>query len=31
MQTPKLMKYVLDTIRAEGPKKARDFENETKE
>lgn len=27
---PKVMKYVLDTIRAEGPKKARDFENETK-
>src|SRR5690554_1860721 len=24
------MQYVLDTIRAEGPKKARDFENETK-
>jgi len=24
------MKYVLDTIRSEGPKKARDFENETK-
>jgi uncharacterized protein YcaQ len=27
---PKVMKYVVDTIRAEGPKKARDFENETK-
>ena len=27
---PKVMKYVLDTIRGEGPKKARDFENETK-
>ncbi|WP_310557043.1 DNA glycosylase AlkZ-like family protein [Flavobacterium sp.] len=27
---PKVMKYVLDTIRAEGPKKARDFENESK-
>lgn len=27
---PKVMKYVLDTIRREGPKKARDFENETK-
>lgn len=27
---PKVMKYVLDTIRAEGPKKVRDFENETK-
>lgn len=27
---PKVIKYVLDTIRAEGPKKARDFENETK-
>ena len=27
---PKVMQYVLDTIRAEGPKKARDFENETK-
>lgn len=26
----KVMKYVLDTIRGEGPKKARDFENETK-
>jgi len=27
---PKVMQYVLDTIRAEGPKRARDFENETK-
>ena len=27
---PKMMRYVLDTIRAEGPKRARDFENETK-
>src|SRR5688572_18156438 len=27
---PKLMQYVMDTIRAEGPKKARDFENESK-
>ncbi|TDQ27836.1 winged helix-turn-helix domain-containing protein [Tenacibaculum caenipelagi] len=27
---PKVMQYVMDTIRAEGPKKARDFENETK-
>ncbi|WP_400263060.1 winged helix-turn-helix domain-containing protein [Sphingobacterium sp. SG20118] len=27
---PRIMKYVLDTIRAEGPKRARDFENETK-
>ena len=27
---PKVMKYVLDTIGVEGPKKARDFENETK-
>ncbi|MCG9873891.1 MAG: winged helix DNA-binding domain-containing protein [Leptospiraceae bacterium] len=27
---PKVMKYVMDTIRREGPKKARDFENETK-
>lgn len=27
---PKLMKYVVDTIREEGPKKVRDFENETK-
>jgi uncharacterized protein len=27
---PKVMKYVLDTIRGEGPKRARDFENETK-
>lgn len=26
---PKVMQYVLDTIRAEGPKKARDFENES--
>lgn len=26
----RVMKYVLDTIRAEGPKKTRDFENETK-
>lgn len=26
----KVMKYVLDTIRTEGPKKARDFENEAK-
>jgi len=27
---PTVMQYVMDTIRAEGPKKARDFENETK-
>ena len=27
---PKVMQYVLDTIRSEGPKKARDFENESK-
>lgn len=27
---PKVMKYVVDTIRSEGPKKARDFENATK-
>jgi hypothetical protein len=27
---PKVMQYVLDTIRTEGPKKARDFENKTK-
>lgn len=27
---PKVMKYVVDTIRGEGPKRARDFENETK-
>lgn len=27
---PKIMQYVIDTIRAEGPKKARDFENESK-
>lgn len=27
---PKVMQYVLDTIRTEGPKKARDFEKETK-
>ena len=27
---PKVMQYILETIRAEGPKKARDFENETK-
>ncbi|WP_306350652.1 winged helix-turn-helix domain-containing protein [Flavobacterium sp. '19STA2R22 D10 B1'] len=27
---PKVMQYVMDTIRTEGPKKARDFENETK-
>lgn len=27
---PKVMQYVMDTIRAEGPKKSRDFENETK-
>ncbi|MGU3374859.1 winged helix-turn-helix domain-containing protein [Chryseobacterium sp. M5A1_1a] len=27
---PKVMQYVLDTIRNEGPKKARDFENESK-
>lgn len=27
---PKVMQYVMDTIQAEGPKKARDFENETK-
>ncbi|MEO3702305.1 winged helix-turn-helix domain-containing protein [Acinetobacter ursingii] len=27
---PKIMKYVLDTIRAEGAKKARDFDKETK-
>ncbi|MBI6118361.1 winged helix-turn-helix domain-containing protein [Salegentibacter maritimus] len=26
----KVMKYVLDTIRTEGPKKARDFQNEAK-
>lgn len=27
---PKVMQYVLDTIRTEGPKKSRDFEKETK-
>ena len=27
---PKMMQYVIETIRAEGPKKARDFENESK-
>ncbi len=27
---PKVMQYVMDTIRAEGPKKARDFERESK-
>jgi len=27
---PQVMQYVMDTIRAEGPKKARDFENESK-
>ncbi|MDQ1086402.1 winged helix-turn-helix domain-containing protein [Siphonobacter sp. SORGH_AS_1065] len=27
---PSVMQYVLDAIRAEGPKKARDFESETK-
>lgn len=27
---PKVMQYVMDVIRAEGPKKARDFESETK-
>ena len=27
---PKVLRYVIDMIRAEGPKKARDFENETK-
>ncbi|GAA4172370.1 winged helix-turn-helix domain-containing protein [Sphingobacterium ginsenosidimutans] len=27
---PKMMQYIIDTIRAEGPKRARDFENETK-
>lgn len=27
---PKVLQYVMDTIRAEGPKKARDFENESK-
>lgn len=27
---PRVMQYVLDAIRAEGPKKARDFESETK-
>ncbi|GEJ47871.1 winged helix-turn-helix domain-containing protein [Chryseobacterium sp. ON_d1] len=27
---PKVMEYVTDTIRNEGPKKARDFENESK-
>lgn len=27
---PKVVKYVLDNIRSEGPKKARDFEQETK-
>ncbi len=26
---PKVMKYVVDTIRNEGPKRARDFENES--
>ncbi len=28
--TPQVMQYIMDTIRAEGPKKARDFENESK-
>jgi len=28
--TPEVMQYVMDTIRAEGPKKARDFESESK-
>ena len=27
---PRVMQYVMDAIRAEGPKKARDFESETK-
>jgi len=27
---PKMMQYIIDAIRAEGPKRARDFENETK-
>lgn len=27
---PKVMQYVIDTIRAEGPKKARDFESQSK-
>ncbi len=27
---PKVMQYVMDTIRSEGPKKARDFESESK-
>ncbi|WP_222439141.1 winged helix-turn-helix domain-containing protein [Echinicola salinicaeni] len=27
---PKVMQYVMDTIRAEGPKKARDFESQSK-
>ncbi|HLU87305.1 MAG TPA: crosslink repair DNA glycosylase YcaQ family protein [Taishania sp.] len=27
---PKVMQYVIDTIRAEGPKKARDFESKSK-
>lgn len=27
---PKVMQYVMDTIRAEGPKKSKDFENESK-
>lgn len=27
---PKVIQYVMDTIRAEGPKKARDFESESK-
>ncbi|MBO6185950.1 MAG: YcaQ family DNA glycosylase [Chryseobacterium sp.] len=27
---PKVVQYVIDTIRAEGPKKARDFENKSK-
>ncbi|GAA5018983.1 crosslink repair DNA glycosylase YcaQ family protein [Acinetobacter puyangensis] len=27
---PKIMKYVMDKIRAEGPKKSRDFESESK-
>ena len=28
--SPKVMQYVMDTIRAEGPKKARDFESKSK-
>lgn len=27
---PKTMQYVMDMIRAEGPKKSRDFESESK-